>query len=109
MTPHALWNYSFSGFAQPGAAAEHLYFGNQDTGTFGAVNGGATPVTWTNQRCCDGFDVTGDATRSLQTVCCCYSTSPNPPCPRLTRLFVSGPGLTGASRKSTRHRIRPAT
>ena len=96
VTPHALWNFSFSGFAQPGAAAEHLYFGNQDTGTFGAVNGGATPVTWTNQRCCDGFDVTGDATRSLQTVCCCSSVPPNPPCPRLTRLFVSGPGLTGA-------------
>ena len=97
VTPHALWNYSFSGFAQPGAAAEHLYFGNQDTGTFGAVNGGATPVTWTNSRCCDGFDVAGDANRSLQAVCCCSSVPPNPPCPRLTRLFINGTGLSGTA------------
>ena len=95
VTPHALWNYSFSGVSRPTAATEHLYFGNQDTGTFGAVNGGATPVTWTNQRCCDGFDVTGDGTRSLQTVCCCVAPGCVSATGRLTRLFISGPGLTG--------------
>ena len=88
VTPHALWNYTFSGFNQPGAVTEHLYFGNQDTGTFGATNGGATPVTWNNERCCDGFDSGGDGTRALTTMCC-FNTG------RATRLFVSGPGLIG--------------
>jgi hypothetical protein len=90
VTPHALWNFTFAGVSRPGVATEHLYFGNQDTGTFGALNGGSTPVTWNTERCCDGFDATGDATRGLSTVCC---FSPG----RATRLFVSSPGLTGAS------------
>jgi hypothetical protein len=90
VTPHALWNYSFAGVSRPGAATEHLYFGNQDNGSFGATNGGATPVTWTNERCCDGFDANGDATRGVTTVCCFGGG-------RATRLFLSGPGLTGAS------------
>lgn len=90
VTPHALWNYTFSGVSRPGAATEHLYFGNQDNGSFGATNGGSPTVTWNNERCCDGFDATGDATRGLSTVCCFGG-------PRATLLFVSSPGLTGAS------------
>lgn len=89
VTPHALWNFTFSGVSRPGAATEHLYFGNQDNGTFGATNGGAATVTWNNQRCCDGFDATGDATRGLATVCCSSGG-------RATRLRTSNPGLTGA-------------
>ena len=90
VTPHALWNYTFTGVSQPGLATEHLYLGNQDNGTFGATNGGASSVTWNNERCCDGFDSGGDSTRGLTTVCC---FSPG----RATRLFISGPGLSGAS------------
>ncbi|MBP7776336.1 MAG: choice-of-anchor D domain-containing protein [Acidobacteria bacterium] len=90
VTPHALWNYAFDGVSRPGAATEHLYFGNQDNGSFGATNGGAAAVTWTNERCCDGFDATGDAARGVTTVCCFGGG-------RATRLFLSGPGLTGAS------------
>lgn len=90
ITPHALWNYTFAGVSRPGAATEHLYFGNQDNGTFGATNGGSTPVTWNNERCCDGFDAIGDATRGLTTVCCFGGG-------RATRLFLSGTGLTGAT------------
>ncbi len=89
VTPHALWNYTFAGVARAGAQAEDLYFGNQDTGTFGSTNGGATPVTWNNQRCCDGFDTTGENTRGLATVCCATSG-------RRTRLRLTGAGLTGA-------------
>jgi hypothetical protein len=90
VTPHALWNYTFAGVSRPGVTTEHLYLGNQDNGTFGALNGGAPSVTWNNERCCDGFDANGDATRGLTTVCCFGGG-------RATRLFISGPGLTGAS------------
>lgn len=90
VTPHGLWNYTFTGVSRPGVAAEHLYHGNQDNGTFGAANGGASPVTWNNERCCDGFDTAGEATRGLTTVCCFGGG-------RATRLFLSGPGLSGAS------------
>ncbi len=96
ITPHGLWNFSFSGVSQPGAVTEHLYHGNQDNGTFGALNGGGTPVTWNNQNCCDGFDTAGDGTRALTTVCCFASVPPAPPV-RLTRLYITAPGLTGAS------------
>ncbi|MFN8061467.1 MAG: choice-of-anchor D domain-containing protein [Vicinamibacterales bacterium] len=89
-TPHGLWNYTFAGVSQPTATTEHLYMGNQDNGTAGALNGGAATVTWTNERCCDGFDAAGDGTRALTTVCC---FSPG----RATLLFVSNPGLTGPS------------
>ena len=103
VTPHALWNFGFSGFAAaPGAAPEHLYFGNQDTGTFGAVNGGATPVTWTNQRCCDGFDVTGDATRSLQR-CAAVSRLPGDP---PVRGFAARCQRAGADRRDCRKSVR---
>jgi photosystem II stability/assembly factor-like uncharacterized protein len=92
VTPHALWNYSFTAVPQPGAATEHLYIGNQDDGTVGALNGGATPVTWNNERCCDGFDTAGDGTRALTTTCC-----NNTPGARLTRLWIGPTGLTGGS------------
>ena len=90
VTPHALWEFSFAGVSRPGSATEHLYMGNQDNGTFGATNGGGASVTWNNERCCDGFDANGDATRGLTTVCCFGGG-------RATRLFISGAGLSGAS------------
>lgn len=90
VTPHALWNYTFAGVSRPGAAVEHLYFGNQDNGTFGATNGGAAAVTWNNERCCDGFDANGDPLRGVTTVCCFGGG-------RATRLFLSAPGLVAPS------------
>src|SRR5438132_3533669 len=66
---------------------EDLYLANQDDGTFGTLNGGATSVSWNTENCCDGFAAKGDSTRALTTVCC---FSPG----RATRLFVSAPGLT---------------
>ena len=101
VTPHALWNYTFAGVSRPGAAVEHLYFGNQDNGTFGATNGGAAAVTWNNERCCDGFDANGDPLRGVTTVCCFGGG-------RATRLFLSAPGLVGADRTKSAP-IRPAT
>ncbi|HEX3703536.1 MAG TPA: choice-of-anchor D domain-containing protein [Vicinamibacterales bacterium] len=89
VTPHALWEYSFEGVSRPGATPEDLYLGNQDNGSFGTGSGGGATVTWNNERCCDGFDTAGDATRALTTVCCFGG--------RATRLFISGAGLTGAS------------
>lgn len=90
VTPHALWNFTFTGVPRAGANAEDLYFGNQDNGSFGTTTGGATNVAWTNERCCDGFDTAGEGTRGLSTICCFGGG-------RATRLFLSGAGLTGAS------------
>jgi hypothetical protein len=90
VTPHALWNFTFSGSPRAGAAGEDLYFGNQDNGSFGTTNGGGAAVTWTNERCCDGFDSAGENARGLTTICCFGGG-------RATRLFLSGAGLTGAS------------
>ena len=89
VTPHALWNFTFTGVPRPGAVPEDLYFGNQDDGSFGTTTGGAASVAWINQQCCDGFDTAGEPTRGLSTICCFGG--------RATRLFLSGPGLTGAS------------
>lgn len=90
ITPHALWAFDFEGVARAGAAAEDLYFGNQDNGSFGSLTGGAASPAWTNERCCDGFDVAGDPNRVLNTICCFGG-------PRSTLLFISGPGMVGPS------------
>ena len=87
-TPQALWNFDFAGVGQAGEGPEDLYFGNQDNGTFGTRDGGAPRPAWNNQRCCDGFDIVGDPSRVLSTVCCFGGG-------RSTRLFISSPGLTG--------------
>lgn len=88
VTPHALWSWDLDGVARAGAAPEDLYFGTQDNGTFGTTNAGAAAPAWTNQFCCDGFDMAADSVRVLNTVCC---FSPPP----ATRLFLSAPGLVG--------------
>jgi photosystem II stability/assembly factor-like uncharacterized protein len=90
VTPTALWNFALSGVSAAGQVAEHLYHGNQDNGSFGTTNAGATTPTWTNERCCDGFDATGESTQALTTICC-YSPAPS------TRLFRSAPGLNAPS------------
>ncbi|MCL4814323.1 MAG: choice-of-anchor D domain-containing protein, partial [Vicinamibacteraceae bacterium] len=90
ITPHALWNFTFTGVNRAGSGPEDLYFGNQDNGSFGTTGGGNAVVNWTNERCCDGFDTAGEAARGLSTICCFGGG-------RATRLFVSGAGLTGAS------------
>src|SRR5438034_9564817 len=41
VTPHALWLMAMSGVHRSGDAAEDLYFGVQDNGTFGTLNAGA--------------------------------------------------------------------
>jgi hypothetical protein len=89
-TPRALWNWDLTGVHLPGTEGERLYFGSQDTGTFGTSNGGSDTPTWANQHCCDGFNVAADEDRVLTTVCC---WSPG----RATRLWVSAPGLAGPS------------
>ncbi len=94
VTPQALWNFDMAGVRRAGIPGEDLYFGNQDDGTFGSRNAGATNPTWTNQRCCDGFDVAADTDRVLSTVCCFRGG-------RRTRLFVSNPGMTGGGEITT--------
>lgn len=88
VTPNALWPFAMGGARVPGLEPEHLYFGNQDNGVFGTMNAGAAAPTWKNSDCCDGFDVVADASMVLHTVCC-YGGG------RATRLFKSGPGITG--------------
>ena len=87
-TPHALWPFAMSGAARAGANPEDLYLGNQDNGTFGTTNAGATKPGWTNSDCCDGFDFASDNTRVLYTICC-YSPAPG------NRLHRRTPGLAG--------------
>ena len=87
VTPTALWNFAMSGVSVGGQETEHVYFGNQDNGSFGTTNAGAAAPTWNNERCCDGFAATGDTTQALTTICC-YNPAP------ATRLFRSAPGLT---------------
>jgi hypothetical protein len=88
VTTHALFNFAFAGSPRAGAP-EDLYMGNQDDGSFGTTDAGATAVAWTNQSCCDIFGTAGEATRGVTTVCC--STSG-----RSTRMFTSAAGLAGA-------------
>lgn len=94
LTPNALWPFSMGGARVVGLEAEHLYFGNQDNGTFATMNAGAAAPTWKNSDCCDGFDVVADPSVVLHTVCC-YGGG------RATRLFKSGPGISGAAEINT--------
>ena len=87
VTPHGLRQYAFDGVHRPGATPEDIYLANQDDGTFGTTNGGASAVAWNTENCCDGFGAKADLTRALTSVCC---FSPG----RATLLFVSPPGLT---------------
>lgn len=90
VTPKALWFFDFNGVARAGATPEDLYFGNQDNGSFGSLDGGGAPPApnWINEECCDGFDVAGDSNRVLNTICC-FTPAP------ATRLFISSPGMSG--------------
>lgn len=88
VTPHALFNYAFAGSSRAGAQPEDIYFGNQDNGSFGTTNAGATPVTWNNETCCDSFDVAGENARGVTTICC-FNVAP------ATRMFLSNAGLGG--------------
>lgn len=90
ITPHALWHFDFAGVGMAGVGPEELAFGNQDNGSFGTLAGGGAGPAWNNQRCCDGFDVAGDGTRLLNTICCFGGG-------RSTRLFVSTPGMGSPS------------
>jgi hypothetical protein len=94
VTPTALWHFAFDGVRVGTGDTEHLYHGNQDNGSFGTLNAGATSVTWNNQECCDGFAAAGESPRALTTICC-FSPAP------ATRLFRSSPGLAGAKTSIT--------
>ncbi|MGH9222640.1 MAG: hypothetical protein ACRD2W_02285 [Acidimicrobiales bacterium] len=91
---HALWLYSMSGADQAGDVAEDLYMGAQDTGSFAATNGGATPPTWTFPDCCDVFNVVANPTRVVWDVCC-FNVAP------ADRLFYGGPGMAGPTQVAT--------
>lgn len=86
VTPHALWNFDFELVSRAGVNPEDIYHGNQDNGSFGALDGGAPSPTWTNERCCDGFDVAADSNQVVNTICCFAGA---------TRLFLSSPGYIG--------------
>ena len=94
ITPQAVWNWTMTGAPRGGAVPEDLYFGDQDTGSFGTTDAGASPPTWNNADCCDVFDVAAEPARVLNTVCC-YSGG------RSTRLFVRNPGMTGGGEINT--------
>ena len=68
-TPQAVWNWAMAGAPRSGTVPEDLYFGDQDTGSFGTTDAGATPPTWNNADCCDVFDVAAQiSTRRLYCV-----------------------------------------
>lgn len=88
VTPQAVWNWDMAGAPRAGTIGEDLYFGNQDTGSFGTTTAGANPPNWTNRDCCDAFDIVAESARVLTTICC-YGGG------RSTRLFIRDPGLVG--------------
>jgi photosystem II stability/assembly factor-like uncharacterized protein len=90
ITPHALWLYGMHGAHQPGVPDEDIYVGAQDNGVFGATNGGASLLTWTNQNCCDGFSMHASATRVVYTDCCYFPAPAN-------RVFLGGRGFSGVA------------
>ncbi len=63
-TPHGHWLYGFDGVDKPGLAAEDIYYGTQDAGSFAQTNSGisspAVNNTWHNQDCCDVDDVAAE-------------------------------------------------
>lgn len=86
-TPHALWTYDMAGAHHDGLQ-EDLYFGNQDTGSFGVTSTHFQfPPAWNNRDCCDVFDVAAEPTRVVNTVCCTPGTS------RLNRVYIRDRGL----------------
>ena len=93
-TPRALWLFGMGGAHQPGTAVEDLYHGDQDDGTEATTNAPATPPTWSNRDCCDGFDVSADPARVLYTVCCWFPG-------RVNRLFMRSSGMTGGGEINT--------
>jgi hypothetical protein len=85
VTPHALWLYDLEGAHQAGAAAEDLYIGQQDTGTFGAPDAPIANPAWTNFACCDVFDIAAETAQTVRTICC-FNVPPNPPGTRFNQL-----------------------
>jgi len=94
VTPHGLWLFSMSGTTRAGVTPEDLYFGCQDNGSFASTDAGASPPTWANRDCCDGFDDSADNVRVLYTICC-FSPAP------ANRLFIRNPGMTGGGELNT--------
>lgn len=90
VTPHGLWLFSLNGASRSGTIPEDVYFGCQDNGSFASTDAGASPPTWSNRDCCDGFDDSADNTRVLYTICC-FNPAPG------NRLFVRNPGMTGGA------------
>jgi photosystem II stability/assembly factor-like uncharacterized protein len=88
VTPHALWLYAMAGADQLGNAAEDLYIGAQDNGSFGTTNASVAVPTWTNSECCDAHNFTATPARALFTICC-FNPAP------ANRLFQRGSGLAG--------------
>ena len=87
VTPHALWLFDLEGAHQIGAAAEDVYIGQQDTGTFGAPDAPVTDPEWTNYACCDVFDVAAETAQTVRTACCFLANPPAPP-PRFNQLRI---------------------
>jgi photosystem II stability/assembly factor-like uncharacterized protein len=73
VVPHALWVYGMGGVNMAGAAAEGLFFGTQDDGSWASLNAGAASPGWSNKDCCDIFDVVPDPNRIVYTICCTFS------------------------------------
>ena len=90
VTPHGLWPWSMSAVDRSGLIDEDLYFGNQDNGLFGSLDGGSAAPTWHNDICCDGFDTAGDPVGGIYTVCCFGGG-------RATRAFRTDPGFFSPS------------
>lgn len=67
VTPHALWLYGMAGADQAGDAAEDLYVGLQDNGSWATRMAGDVPkpADWHNEECCDIFDFATDGTNVI--------------------------------------------
>lgn len=90
-TPHALYVLDLEGVGRFGSSFEEVYIGNQDNGSFGATNAGSTSPAWSNQDCCDVFDVAATASNVVSSLCC---ITPGP----ANQLVLSTAGMPGGTR-----------
>jgi hypothetical protein len=86
VSPHALRSYALAGADQAGDAAEDLYVGAQDNGSFGTTTAGAAGPTWTNRDCCDVHSIAAEIARVVYSVCCSAAGA---------TLRVRNPGMAG--------------
>ena len=94
VTPHALWNFTFSGSPRAVRRPRIFISATRTTAASAPPMRGAAAVAGSTNGVATASTSAGEPTRALTTICCFGGG-------RATRLFISGAGLTGASAEIT--------